>query len=273
MITPIQAYNHWWVKRDDLAQDSDQYSHPTGSKVRQFLAMAKDAPGVPMVVGCAATSAMQVYVAWAAKHTGVDAHVIVAARKNRSASTQYAIDMGANVTEVRPGYTSVLRARAKAKVAELGGAVRWNFKLAVEDAAAQVVGIPDGVKRIVIPTGSGLTAMGVLVGLYRAGLNIPVEMICVSGLADPVATHAKAIDWVYGKQVPGGFGIGGGSLPPFQIKVGGIVHPTKYAKPVHATLPCGSPLDPYYAAKAKDYIVPGAGDMLWVPGCRPAVAF
>ncbi len=44
-----------------------------------------------------------------------------------------------------------------------------------------------------------------------------------------------------------------------------------YERPAAGFLPDGTPLDPYYAAKALPYV--RTGDLLWVTGCRPLAAF
>ena len=48
-------------------------------------------------------------------------------------------------------------------------------------------------------------------------------------------------------------------------------YPTKYSKPLKAWLPDGTPLDPFYAAKASGQAA--RGDCLWITGCRPLELF
>lgn len=252
-LSPVHRFGDWWAKREDLACAAGP-DYPAGSKVRQFAAMVAKAPaGTPMLVGCSADSCMQVYLAAASHRTGVKGIIFTAARKVRSDATEYAIRMGADVREVKPGHLSVVRARARAAAKAIGTVVRWDTTLALADTAQQVADLPD-VKRIIVATGSGLTAAGVLTGLARIGRRISVLAVAVS----PMAT-AQVIDSMAR--------IGSGmDLSPLSI----VRAPSAYDDPAVARLPDGTPLDPFYAAKALRFIVPG--DLLWIPGVRPVSA-
>lgn len=255
-LTPVECYGNIWAKREDRAAYTDA-GMPSGAKVRQFMAMARTAPpGTPMIVGCAAVSAMQVYVAAAARAFNTRAIVYVPGRATPTASTRWAASMGAEINEVRPGYASVYRKRARDRAMAEGGAIKWNVDHAIEDTAAQVRNIPADVARIVVPTGSGLTAIGVLVGLARIGRNTPVFAPCVSDMAE----LEKIIETVQ-RYVPGWRAARRIAMFPPQ---------SKYETPVHRTLPNGDMLDPYYAAKAWGHVRPG--DCLWVSGRRPTAA-
>lgn len=257
MLTPIERQGNYWVKREDYAGYVGP-EYPSGSKVRQYNKMALAAPGAPMIVGCASTSAMQIYVAAAAKQNNVPAIVITAKTNKLTSATQYAKDLGAEIHEYRPGYMNVLRSRAKRRAQELGKTVRWDVKGAIDDASAQVDNLPD-CRSVVIPTGSGLTAVGVLVGLAKAGkTNVVVHVITVSTLASADGI-LKLTEKVMG--AVGSFGKP--KLPTLML----TRHPSKYSKPLIRTLPDGTPLDPFYAAKAIDYV--SEDDVLWVPGLRP----
>lgn len=252
-LTPVEDYGGWWVKRDDLACGGFP-GMPAGSKVRQYGKMAAAAPGVPMLVGCSADSAMQIYVAAAAKQAGVPGVVFTAKRKNRTAATTYALDMGATVHEVAPGYLTQCRKAARDEGKRLGKIVRWDVLGALEDAAKQVRNLPKGVARVVVPTGSGLTAAGVLAGLARAGRSVPVVAVAVSGMAteDGIQGYARKLFQ--------------GSLPSLEL----VRAAGSYGKWASARLPSGAYLDPYYAAKAVPFL--RLGDCLWVPGVRPPEA-
>jgi len=248
VLTRVDVFDGWYAKRDDKACfiSADM---PSGSKVRQYLAMAKDCPkGTPMVVGCSASSAQQVYVADAAKRCNTRGIVFVPARAKRTRSTQWAIDMGAEVHEVRPGYPSVYRSRAKEFARGLGGCVRWNPKLAVLDTAVQTNNLPSDIRRVIVPTGSGLVAAGVLVGL--AGSDVKVIAVAVSSLASKEKIIETALKYV--KEVP--------RLEFVKLRI-------PYEKPMlDIRLPDGDILDPFYAAKAMPFVKDG--DCLWVTGCR-----
>ncbi len=265
-LTPVETLGKCWVKREDKAfKVSD--SEPSGLKVRQFLVMAEEQPDDPMVVGCASYSAMQIYVAWAAKEAGVSAHIFVPRRKERTMATQYAESMGATIHEVFPGYANVYRKRARDFVKEIGGCVRWDSKRAIYDTALQTINLPPDAKRIIVPTGSGLTAAGVMVGLaILKRTDVEVVAVCVSDLADEENIYHNA-DFMVG-EMTGHYTdpILTPRMPVLRMEraAGGYDHW------VFRTLPYGDVLDPFYTAKAFDYLI--AGDVLWVSGMRPVEA-
>jgi 1-aminocyclopropane-1-carboxylate deaminase/D-cysteine desulfhydrase-like pyridoxal-dependent ACC family enzyme len=126
----------------------------------------------------------------------------------------------------------------------------------------QCANLPPDVKRVVVPTGSGLTAAGVLAGLALARKRPLVIAIAVSRLADEQKIMKLAAETV---------GLSTGKLfnhylPNFCLKYAS----SKYGQAVEGYLPDGTPLDPYYAAKALPYVQPG--DCLWLPGLRPLSA-
>lgn len=262
-LTRIQEFDGWWAKRDDEAFATDTNS-PSGSKVRQYGVMAAAHSGLPMIVGCSAASAMQIYVAAAAKAAGVKAVVVTAGRKERTDATKYAKRMGAKIIEVYPGgYLNVVQAKAReyAKKHFKGGYVHWSEEWALRDAAEQTANIPDTVKRIVVPTGSGLTVAGIMAGLMGAGRRIPIMAVTVS----PMAT-SKSIKSLIKDHFARSFVSTGLIYPPLKV----VQVKAKYDQWTAAILPDGTPLDPYYSAKALPYIKDG--DLFWLPGVRPVMA-
>lgn len=251
MLTPITDFGPWSAKREDFASYIGP-GFPSGSKVRQFLYMSQSTPGLPMVVGCSADSAMQIYVADAARRRGVAGVVYVPARNVPTEATQWAKALGALVHEVRPGYLTVCRKRARDHARDLGGAIRWDALFALRDAAYQCTNVPTGTRRVVVPVGSGLICSGVLAGLALYHPNPPKVLgVAVSEMADldaVVKTARKLTDK---------------PLPDIEL----IRCPKKYGEWEAAVLPDGTPLDPFYAAKSLPYLTDG--DCLWVSGVRP----
>lgn len=252
-LTRVSVFDDWTAKREDEAAYSGP-DYPSGSKVRQYAAMALANPGLPMLVGCSADSAMQVYIAAAAKQAGVPAIVYTAARQRRSSATEYAIAMGAEVNEIRPAYLSVSRSRAKKRGDELGAYVHWDPDRAVLDTMAQCANIPMDMKRVVVPTGSGLTCSGVLAGLAEYGINAKVLAVAVSKMASEELIIEKAAKLTKLR------------LPRFELKHANGTYNDWFP----AVLPDGTPLDPYYSAKAMRFVRPG--DCLWLPALRPLSA-
>lgn len=258
IITPIERYDDIWVKRDDRAfADPDG---ACGAKVRQFMAMLAAQPGnAPLVVGCSAVSCQQVYIGDATRRTGRPGHVVIPRRKVWSAATKWTHDQGVQIVEVPPpAWRTVYMKEARA-LAKTLHAVRWDPGLAVDDTITQCANIPDGVKRIVVPTGSGLVAAGCLAGVYLSGLTIPVLAVAVSTLADPGGIRRAANEAI----ARAGWGPGGLNLQFIKLDV-------PYERVAWDCLPDGTQLDPYYAAKVWPYRQPG--DLFWVTGCRPRAA-
>lgn len=271
---PEQGY---WAKRDDLACWTGP-DLPSGSKVRQYTAMAQAQPGLPMLVGCSAHSAMQIYVAAASRVAGVKGVVFTAKRKVRTDATLYAKRMGAKVVEIGPGgYLNVLQAKAR----EYGrrnkdfkaGYVHWQQANAVADAAAQVANVTPlveangNVKQIIIPVGSGLVAAGVLAGLATSlsDRRIPVLAVAVSPMATVDHIKETAIKHIVST---GNNNAKAAKKLLWPLRLVRAVQ--KYEDWVAEVLPDGTPLDPYYAAKAMPFV--RKGDLLWLPGLRPMQA-
>jgi 1-aminocyclopropane-1-carboxylate deaminase/D-cysteine desulfhydrase-like pyridoxal-dependent ACC family enzyme len=263
-LSPVHEFNGVFVKREDIACWSDLDS-PSGSKVRQYTAMVKKSPGVPCIVGCSSYSCQQVYVASAAHKAGVPGIIYVSARNELTDATKYVVRLGGEVNQVRPGYMNVVRARARARAKALGRVVQWDVSLALQDAMDQCANIPSSVKRIVIPTGSGLTASGVLAGLALMGHTASVLAVAVSGLADVDKIQQDAVKLIHEARLDRrrSFNNTDFELPEFEL----VNHPGKYGDFVIARLPDGTPLDPFYAAKAWQWCKDG--DILWPVGLRP----
>ena len=252
-LTRVDTFGDWYCKREDLAC-YERIDWPTGAKVRQYTKMIQKNPA-PLLVGCSAFSAMQIYIAAAAEKFNLNGIVYIPARAAVSDATRYAQERGVEVCEVRPcPGPSVYRARAKKRGELLGPYVHWDFTGAIDDAMYQTQNIPQHVRRILIPTGSGLISSGVLAGL--AGRDIKVISLAGSTMADSdtiIANAKKALDrHAITAQ-----------LPEFEL----IRLPEKYEHYAIAALPDGTPLDPFYAAKTLKYV--HEGDCLWLTGLRP----
>lgn len=256
-LTPIEKSTSYYIKRDDYACNNYGEEYPTGIKVRQFIKMVNNQPGAPILVGCSANSAQQIYVAAAAKLTNRKGIVFVPARKEKTSATEYALNMGAEVNEIRPGHRSVYMARAKERAKEIGNVVRWDVMGAVKDVVFQSTNIPDNISRVVIPTGSGLAAAGILAGIYLQNKNIPVLAVTVSTMAkyDNIINLAAKIAECEKDDLP-------------ELIL--TRHNSKYDKPLARKLPDNSVLDPFYSAKALEFVVDN--DLLWLPGVRPLCA-
>lgn len=254
-ITPIQKMGNIWVKREDLAYWSD-LNYPSGSKVRQYLDMAHrsvlKSGFPPCIVGCSANSCQQIYVAAAAKQLNTKGIIYTAKRKIQTSATKYCLSLGAEVVEVKPAYLSYVRKQARDRAIAEKHVIEWDRNKAILDTASQVTDLPDGIKRIIVPTGSGLTAAGILIGIMNSHQAPEIIVIATSKMATKSGIEKMAMSAGNFKYVPG-------------ITIIEPVMP--YDTPVIARLPDGTPLDPFYAAKAWKYVEPY--DLLWPPGLRP----
>lgn len=248
-LTPIERVGRMWLKRDDLYA----IAGATGGKARGCHAIMVDASdnGIAgMVTATARSSVQMVVVARMAAKFGCPCRIHTAAAKGTTQSIERAIKAGADVVEHRPGYTSVCIARA----IEDAGGLRWLYipfgmehVAAVREIAGQVTGIPKGVKRIVVPVGGGVTLAGVLTGLARERLDIPVVGVRVGG--DP----SKRIDRL--------------GVPLWRSRVKIVNASVDYGTPVEAEI--GNViLDPYYEAKCAEVLRPD--DLFWIVGHRNA---
>jgi hypothetical protein len=263
-ITPVHELNGVYVKREDLAFWTD-LEYPSGSKVRQYFHMAGGVEWIngfyengkepPCIVGCSANSAQQIYVAATAKLLKTKAIIYVPARAQRTAATKYCEQMGAEINEVRPGYLSVVRKKTRQRVVDLKDVVQWDRPLAILDTAKQCVNLPPGIKRIIVPSGSGLTAAGVLIG--TAGTGIQVVVAATSPMTGATNIMTLATRYLPDKN---------SNLGPIEF----IPPSVPYDKYIIDILPDGTPLDPFYAAKS--WLLCKEGDLFWPPGLRPVRA-
>jgi len=271
-ITPIEEFDGKFVKREDLAFWSS-LEYPSGSKVRQYLAMANAAPqSAPCLVGCSANSCMQIYVSAAAKQLNTKGIIYVPKRKVKSDATLYAEKMNAEVNEIKPGYLSVIRKAARQRAIDLKHYVEWDRKSAIVDTMKQCENVVEVIwkgglciQRIIVPTGSGLTAAGVILGLTWCGLGGRPECPTVIAVAtSPMATADSIMKLV--KRVALDYPMAGSWFTKLEF----IGPSTPYDTPIIESLPDGTPLDPYYAAKAWKYVE--RNDMFWPVGLRPIIS-
>ena len=250
-LTPVElASEGWFVKREDFACANGP-GFPSGAKCRAFQKMVAAQPGLPIVVGCSATSLMQYYAAAAGKLNGRDVHVFVPKRAQRSAETELAASLGATIHDVYPGYLTVCRSRAREFAG--GNSVRWNPEISINDTCHQVGNIPLSAKRVVVPCGSGAIASGVIAGLAKHGRkDVSVLLVAVSEMADLNNIMEAAVK-ICGRE----------NLPHVDL----VRHSMPYDEHMLGyLLDDGSQLDGGYAAKCAQYLKPG--DVLWVSGSR-----
>jgi len=241
--TPIERHDDVWVKRDDLFG----FAGVRGGKVRTCLAIVRGATEGVVTAGSRQSPQVAI-VANVARALGIPCRVHVPTGST-TPEVASAAAAGAEVRKHKPGYNTVIVARAKADAAESGWTeVPFGMECAeaIEQNRRQVRDLPDDIERIVIPVGSGMSLAGILHGLDDIGRSIPVLGVTVG--ADPTERldeYAPA-DW--------------------RERVTLVASGSKYEAPAAETVWRGIDLDPHYEAKAAPHVRPG--DLFWVVGRR-----
>lgn len=238
-LTPIERHGDIWLKRDDTYA----VAGVPGGKVRTCWALAQGAPGL-VTAGSRASPQVNIVASIGAR-LGIPVRCHTPTGE-LSPEVQAAAAKGAVIVQHRAGYNNVIVARAREDAAALAwreipfGMECWE---AVRQTSGQVRCIPDGVQRIVVPVGSGMSMAGILHGLERLGRGIPVCGVVVG--ADP----RKRLDrWA-----------------PLFWRAELVPAGVDYHTPVEAELD-GVLLDPHYEAKCVPFLRPG--DLFWLVGIR-----
>lgn len=257
-LTPIEKYDGVWVKRDDL------YEHAgiRGGKVRACLHLATRThdgrgplpPAEGLITASARTSPQAQIVARLAHSLGIPARC----HMPKGEKTEEMIDMeahGGELVQHRAGYNNVIIARARA---DHKARPTWrHIPFGMEHADAmnctrqQVQEIPEGVRRVVVCVGSGMTAAAILCGLRDRGLDTPVVGIQIG--ANPIKRLR--------------------AFAPFgwqdRMELINITDDIPYTSAVDASIG-GILLDAHYEAKCLEYV--RRGDLFWVVGIRATQA-
>ena len=249
-LTPVQVHGGVLVKRDDLYSVNGS----RGGKVRTCMALAAAAraAGAPGLVTAGSRQSPQVnIVATVAAHHGLACRVHCPAGPV-TPEMRAAQDAGAVLVQHRPGYNTVIVARARADARARGWAeVPFGMEHgeAVRQTAAQVAALVPhaaAIRRLVVPIGSGMSAAGIIAGLDRHRLDVPVVGVVVG--ADP----SRRLD----RYAPG-----------WRARMRLVPAGLDYHAHAPATM-LGSSLllDAVYEAKCLRVLAPG--DLLWVVGRR-----
>lgn len=244
ILTPQEAIGNICVKRDDLFE----VAGVRGGKARTCWHLAQNSTG--LVTASSRHSPQANIVAHIAQELGISCHIhtscgelfpeLLSARK-----------CGAEIIQHKPGYNSVIIARAREDAIKNGftnipfGMECWE---AINQTSKQARNLILGIRRIVIPVGSGMSLAGVLWGLKDSYRQIPVTGIVVG--ADPTKRLNKYApsDW--------------------QTITTLIKSPFKYheSAPRELTHWRLQNLDPIYEAKCVPFLQPG--DLFWIVGIR-----
>ena len=262
-LTPVEratlpdGHGHVWLKRDDAFM----LGGSRGGKVRACLTIVRDALAHPdtaaraergLVTAGARESPQVNIVATVGRHLGLPVRVHVPAGA-MSPETLAAAEKGADVITHRPGYNTVIIARARKDADERG----WfevpfgmEHSTNLDTNARQTLNLPvngDGsLPRLVLPVGSGMTLAGLLWGLKEYdSWNRPVLGVRVG--AFPLTRIDR---W---------------APPDWRDVVTLVESADDYHRPARAVLD-GVLFDPHYEAKCVPFLEDG--DVMWVTGRR-----
>lgn len=246
-LSPVQKAGPYWLKRDDLFT----YAGTNGGKVRALLALikAKGPEQRALVSWCSRESPQQERIARVAQALGLPARIHIPDGPSTPESS-LGEQAGATIIRHKHGRLSVLKARAEKDVEKNGGLlIPWGMECAeaVEATRRQVANLPAEVKRIVVPTGSGVSLAGILWGLRDAGRDVPVLAVSVGAAWEERLAR-----------------LGPPGAKPLSVK-----SPLAYEESAEQRSLEGVPLDPIYEAKCIPFLEPG--DLLWCVGRRESI--
>jgi len=188
-LTPIEEGDGIWLKRDDLYETAGV----KGGKARSCWHLAHGAKG--LVTAGSRESPQVNIVAHIAAELGIGCRCHVPSGPLLP-EVEAAKRVGADIVQHRPGYNSVIKARARSDARSRGWReIPFGMECdeAIEQTALQVKKIPKEVERIVVPVGSGMSLAGILHGLYRNKLNLPVLVSLSAPIqrSDLINTHRQ----------------------------------------------------------------------------------
>ena len=268
-LTPVETVQHGGkpllLKRDDFYERAGV----RGGKVRSaWFLCTRNEGGVKPVGLCTAgakTSPQINIIAHIAKELGVPLRAHCPSGK-LGVEVESARNLGAEIVQHKPGYNTVIVARAR-EDAEDRGWLNVPFGMECREAvlmtALQVGNLPEEVKHIVMPVGSGMSFCGVLWGIRYFGLEDRVRVTGVQVGATPwkrIEKYAPS-EWEYYAEV--------------------VKSPMKYEEFVEDSHlgkeGMGEPLieiDPIYEAKCKPWIEEALNEdeegsvLFWIVGLR-----
>lgn len=249
-VTPIEKYGDVWVKREDLYL----VCGASGAKARgayHLVTTAKD-NGFTTITTAGSRKSPQINIIAKICHALGLEFVAHTPEGELGADLKEAQELGATIIQHKAGYNSVIIARAREWAIE-NKAFEVPFGMmcreAVEQTMEQVVDLPEGIKRIVVPVGSGVNLAGVLWGMKETGINLPVLGVVVG--ADPIKTlnEFAPLGW--------------------ESMVTLVKSKHDYHHEITENVWNGITLDPIYEAKCLEYLQDG--DLFWVVGLRSSL--
>lgn len=261
MITPVERVGDIWLKRDDLWCGE---APAQGGKSRTADAVCRKAVDMKYVEinSCHdRNSSVPGMLARVCKHYGLRLRLwIPASREPLTPVFEDAIEHGAVLEEIRPGYMSVRQKRmidhvnSVMKSIALGVGLNWmgcgHYETVMQVSNVHDLILSGDVKRVVMPIGSGLMFEAVRRTIpYTPMLGVACGTLIGTSFS---YKHTCFVD----------MSCGGG------VTKSEVIRP-QVKKDFHQEVTAsvgGVDLDPVYEAKCFEFLQPG--DLLWIVGHR-----
>ena len=256
-LTPVELRDQYWFKRDDLFEicgAKGGKSRACFSYVCHELSKHHGVKIQGLITGGSRSSPQVQIVGYIAKCLGLRARLHIPRGEIPDYIKRATSDLGHEVYQWFPGFNHVISTRVKEDV--VSQHEKWieipfgmEFTEALECTSNQVKNLPfPKFNRIVIPVGSAMTLIGIILGLNKMGHGqTPILGVYVG--KDPVKMMDKwlpSINW--------------------RETVTLVKSPHKYHQIASVVDFGGISLDPIYEAKVIPFVKPG--DLLWIIGHR-----
>lgn len=252
-LTPVELHQGIWLKREDLFRDP--VSGVNGAKYRAcryLIGRARDNGAKHIVSAASVLSPQSAMASVIADQMGLRCTVIVGGTTPEKAVLHKAIriaaDHGAEITSIAVGYNPALQGAAR-KAAEEPGTWRLPYGITTDEdveqfmrvGAPQTMNLPDQVRTLILPFGSGNTACGVLYGLHDFRPAALEQVVLVGIGPDRLEWATRRLESVGRSLVPPGVQVIHAQLHPWFATYGdkmpevwdGIrLHPTYEGKVV-----------------------------------------
>ena len=248
-LTPVEYYEKEgiWLKRDDKFEICGVRGGKSRSAYQVILELLKNGYKDIVTAGSRQSPQCEI-VSYICEELGVNCYVFMPFGGDTSVIEHLKKNSKTTLYRVRPGYNNVIIARARDFANEMHyGYVPFGMECAqnVEVTSNQVQNIPDEVKRIVIPVGSGMSFSSVVTGLTKFSIQKPILGVQVG--KDPSKVISEYADGLF--------------FTDYKI----VKSPVDYHDAIEAWVGNVN-LDPIYEAKCFEYLQ--SGDLLWIVGHR-----
>ena len=248
-LTPVQYVEDEgvWLKRDDLFEVCGVRGGKSRSAYQVIQQLVEQGYDTIVTAGSRQSPQCEI-VSYICQELDLQCKVFMPRGADTSVIKHIKENSNTEIIRCTCGYNNVIIANARdyAENRECGY-VPFGMECAenVEVTSKQVVNIPDEVKRIVIPVGSGMSFSSVVTGMTRYNINKPILGVRVG--KDPkkiIEEYAEGIDFIDYTIVESNY--------DYHDSVKAFVGDYQ--------------LDPIYEGKCRDFLQ--KGDLLWVVGKR-----